>query len=66
MCFPVNITKLLRTPILKNICERLLSIQGDCGKVCTYNDVIKCDGDFFYFTENEGSLILSLNLLSDY
>ena len=23
-CFPVNIAKLLRTPILKNICERLL------------------------------------------
>ena len=24
MCFPVNIAKFLRTPILKNICERLL------------------------------------------
>ena len=24
MCFPVNIEKFLRTPILKNICERLL------------------------------------------
>ena len=23
-CFPVNIAKILRTPILKNICERLL------------------------------------------
>ena len=23
-CFPVNITKFLRTPILKNICEQLL------------------------------------------
>ena len=23
-CFPVNIAKFLRTPILKNICERLL------------------------------------------
>ena len=23
-CFPVNIAKLLRTPVLKNICERLL------------------------------------------
>ena len=23
MCFPVNIAKFLRTPILKNICERL-------------------------------------------
>ena len=24
MCFPVNIAKFLRAPILKNICERLL------------------------------------------
>ena len=24
MCFPVNIARFLRTPILKNICERLL------------------------------------------
>ena len=24
MCFPVNIAKFLRTPILKNICKRLL------------------------------------------
>ena len=24
-CFPVNITKFSRTPILKNICEELLS-----------------------------------------
>ena len=23
-CFPVNFAKILRTPILKNICERLL------------------------------------------
>ena len=23
-CFPVNVAKFLRTPILKNICERLL------------------------------------------
>ena len=26
-CFPVNIAKLFRTPILKNICERLLLKQ---------------------------------------
>ena len=24
MCYPVNIAKFLRTPVLKNICERLL------------------------------------------
>ena len=23
-CFPVNIAKILRTPILKNVCEQLL------------------------------------------
>ena len=27
-CFPMNFTKLLRTPILKNICERLLLVAG--------------------------------------
>ena len=27
-CFPVNFAKLLRTPILKNICERLLLVAG--------------------------------------
>ena len=26
ICFPVNIIKFLRTPIFKNICERLLLI----------------------------------------
>ena len=27
ICFPVNIAKLLRVPILKNICERLLLLS---------------------------------------
>ena len=27
-CFPVNIAKLLRRPVLKNICERLLLFLG--------------------------------------
>ena len=27
-CFPMNFAKLLRTPILKNICERLLLVAG--------------------------------------
>ena len=29
MCFPVNIEKFLRTPILKNICERLVLRDGE-------------------------------------
>ena len=30
-CFPVNIAKLLRTPVLKNICEQLLLSSKFCG-----------------------------------
>ena len=33
-CFPVNIPKFLRTPILKNICDWLLLYIG---KLCNYN-----------------------------
>ena len=38
-CFPANIAKFLRAPILKNICERLLLLilkvlQGSVKKVC--------------------------------
>ena len=34
-CFPVNITKFLRTPILKDICQRLLlkGINSNCVKI---------------------------------
>ena len=28
-CFPVNIAKLLRKPVLKNICEQLLLRDGE-------------------------------------
>ena len=38
-CFPVNIVKFLRTPVLKNICERLLlpECQGaSCSKQVQY------------------------------
>ena len=27
-CFPMNTAKFLRAPVLKNICERLLLIEG--------------------------------------
>ena len=31
-CFPVNIAKLFRTPILKNLCERLLPATASYSK----------------------------------
>ena len=39
MCFPVNIAKFLRTPVLKSICERLLldfgvnNIYSECNHI---------------------------------
>ena len=37
MCFTVNISKFLRTSILKNICERLLL---DIGEMCLGSDQV--------------------------
>ena len=34
-CFPVNITKFLRGPILKNICERLLLL---CNRISIFTE----------------------------
>ena len=36
-CFPVNITKFLRTPILKNISERLLLKLGNLRNIQIFN-----------------------------
>ena len=38
-CFPVNIAKFLRTPILKNTCEELLlNFIAPKGKICALED----------------------------
>ena len=39
-CFLVNIAKFLRTPILKNICERLL-LQLDSDRICSFKEHIQ-------------------------
>ena len=48
--FPVNIAKILRTPILKNICEQLFLIVAAISSIQLFSR-ITLTGCFFLFNE---------------
>ena len=64
-CFPTNFAKFLKTPFFHRTPLVAASDTRRLWKV-VYNDVAQCYSEFFYFTKNEGSLILLLKLVSDY
>ena len=66
-CFPANITKFLRTSILKNICERLLLCLTDFSEQLVFREAIfqySLSNIFisnFYFTFVSINTFISLN-----